>query len=177
MILGGAKVSDKLKAVAHLLEKADAILIGGAMAYTFRLAQGHKTGASLVEPDKVDTANAALAKAKQRNVKFLLPTDDIIADPVKTEKLDKKGKPIIEWRNARTNSAADVPEGAAGLDIGPATVQAYAEALSGAKTILWNGPMGLFENAVRRRHQRGGPGGCGRHQPTAPRASSVVATV
>ena len=146
VILGGAKVSDKIKVIDRLLEKADAILIGGAMAYTFRLAQGHKTGASLVEPDKVDTATAALAKAGQRNVQFLLPTDDIIADPVKTEKLDKKGKPIIEWQNARTNSAADVPEGAAGLDIGPATVKAYSEALASAKTVLWNGPMGLFEN-------------------------------
>jgi phosphoglycerate kinase len=146
VILGGAKVSDKIKVIDRLLEKADAILIGGAMAYTFRLAQGHKTGASLVEPDKVDTATAALAKAKERNVQFLLPTDDIIADPVKTEKLDKKGKPIMEWQNARTNSAADVPEGAAGLDIGPATVNAYSEALANAKTVLWNGPMGLFEN-------------------------------
>lgn len=146
VILGGAKVSDKIKVIDRLLEKADAILIGGAMAYTFRLAQGHKTGASLVEPDKVDTATAALAKAAERNVKFLLPTDDIIADPVKTDKLDKKGKAIIEWQNARTSSSADVPEGAAGLDIGPASVQAYAEALASAKTILWNGPMGLFEN-------------------------------
>jgi len=146
VILGGAKVSDKIKVIDRLLEKADAILIGGAMAYTFRLAQGHKTGASLVEPDKIDTANAALAKAKERNVTFLLPSDDIIADPVKTDKLDKKGKAIIEWQNARTNSAADVPDGAAGLDIGPATVQAYSEALASARTVLWNGPMGLFEN-------------------------------
>lgn len=148
VILGGAKVSDKIKVIDRLLEKADAILIGGAMAYTFRLAQGHKTGASLVEPDKVDTATAALSKAKERNVKFLLPTDDIIADPIKTDKLDKKGKPTIEWQNPRTNSAADVPEGAAGLDIGPATVTAYSNALASAKTILWNGPMGLFENKL-----------------------------
>lgn len=146
VILGGAKVSDKIKVIDRLLEKADALLIGGAMAYTFRLAQGHQTGASLVEPDKVDIARAALAKAAERNVKFLLPSDDIIADPVKTDRLDKKGKPIIEWQNARTNSDPNVPEGAAGLDIGPATIQAYSEALSGAKTVLWNGPMGLFEN-------------------------------
>ncbi len=146
VILGGAKVSDKIKVIDRLLEKAEAILIGGAMAYTFRLAQGRKTGASLVEPDKVDIAKAALAKAAERNVQFLLPADDIIADPVKTDKLDKKGKAIIEWQNARTNSAPDVPEGAAGLDIGPETVKAYSEALAGAKTILWNGPMGLFEN-------------------------------
>jgi phosphoglycerate kinase len=146
VILGGAKVSDKIKVIDRLLEKADTLLIGGAMAYTFRLAQGHKTGGSLVEPDKVDTAKAALAKAADRKVKFLLPTDDIIADPVQTDQVDKKGKAVIEWKNARTNSAADVPEGAAGLDIGPATVQAYSQALSGAKTVLWNGPMGLFEN-------------------------------
>jgi phosphoglycerate kinase len=146
VILGGAKVSDKIKVIDRLLEKADAILIGGAMAYTFRLAQGHKTGASLVEPDRVDTANAALAKAQERKVKFLLPTDHIIADPVKTDKLDKKGKPIVEWQNTRTSSSPDVPEGAAGLDIGPSTVKAYADALTSAGTILWNGPMGLFEN-------------------------------
>ncbi|MCU0772361.1 MAG: phosphoglycerate kinase [Verrucomicrobia bacterium] len=146
VILGGAKVSDKIKVIDRLLEKADAILIGGAMAYTFRLAQGRKTGASLVEPDKVDTANAALAKAKARHVKFLLPTDDVIAEPVKTDKLDKKGKPIVEWQQARTNASPDVPEGAAGLDIGPATVAAYAKAIAEAKTILWNGPMGMFEN-------------------------------
>src|SRR5437762_877542 len=90
VILGGAKVSDKIKVIDRLLEKADAILIGGAMAYTFRLAQGHKTGKSLVEADKTDTAKAALTKAKQRGVKFLLPTDDVIAVPVKTNQLDKK---------------------------------------------------------------------------------------
>ncbi|MCU0789019.1 MAG: phosphoglycerate kinase [Verrucomicrobia bacterium] len=148
VILGGAKVSDKIKVIDRLLDKADALLIGGAMAYTFRLAQGHKTGASLVEPDKVDTAKAALAKAKTRQVKFLLPSDDIIADPFKTDTLDKKGKPVIDWKNVRTSSAADVPEGAAGLDIGPASVKIYSDALAGAKTILWNGPMGLFENKL-----------------------------
>jgi phosphoglycerate kinase len=101
-----------------------------------------------VEPDKVDTAKAALAKAKTRQVKFLLPSDDIIADPFKTDTLDKKGKPVIDWKNVRTSSAADVPEGAAGLDIGPASVKIYSDALAGAKTILWNGPMGLFENKL-----------------------------
>src|SRR3954467_14967846 len=95
VILGGAKVSDKIQVIDRLLEKADSILIGGAMAYTFRLAQGHKTGKSLVEPDKADIAKAALAKAQLRHVKFLLPVDDVVAVPVKTEKLDKKGKPVI----------------------------------------------------------------------------------
>src|SRR5256885_1902651 len=81
VILGGAKVSDKIKVIDRLLEKADSILIGGAMAYTFKLAGGHKTGKSLVEPDHLETAKAALAKAEDRNVPFLLPTDDIIATP------------------------------------------------------------------------------------------------
>src|SRR6478672_5469293 len=103
VILGGAKVSDKIQVIDRLLEKADAILIGGAMAYTFRLAQGYKTGKSLVEADKTDIAKAALAKAKQRGIKFLLPQDDIIAVPVKTDKLDKKGKPVIDYQNVRTN--------------------------------------------------------------------------
>src|SRR5512144_1295577 len=82
VILGGAKVSDKITVIDRLLEKADAILVGGAMAYTFRLAQGYKTGKSLTEPDKIDTAKSALEKAKQRGVKFLLPVDDVVAVPV-----------------------------------------------------------------------------------------------
>src|SRR5260370_79078 len=92
VILGGAKDDNKIQVIDRLLEKANAILIGGAMAYTFRLAQGFKTGKSLVEPDKTDVAKAALAKAKERSVKFLLPTDDVVATPVKTDKLDNKGK-------------------------------------------------------------------------------------
>ena len=99
VILGGAKVSDKITVIDRLLDKADTILIGGAMAYTFRLAQGYKTGKSLVETDKVDVAKGALDKAKAKGVKFLLPIDDIVATPVKTDKLDKKGKPVIEWQN------------------------------------------------------------------------------
>jgi phosphoglycerate kinase len=146
VILGGAKVSDKIKVIDRLLEKADAILIGGAMAYTFRLAQGYKTGKSLVEPDKIDVAKSALAKARQKQVKFLLPTDDVVAVPVKTDKLDKKGKPVIEYQQSRTSSDMNCPDDAAGLDIGPATVAAYSAEIARAKTILWNGPMGLFEN-------------------------------
>ncbi len=146
VILGGAKVSDKINVIDRLLERADALLIGGAMAYTFRLAQGYKTGKSLTEPDKVDVAKSALAKAKTKGVKFLLPSDDVVAVPVKTGKLDKKGKPIIEYQNARTTTDPNVPDDAAGLDIGPATVKAYSDAVLQAKTILWNGPMGLFEN-------------------------------
>jgi phosphoglycerate kinase len=146
VILGGAKVSDKIKVIDRLLDKADALLVGGAMAYTFRLALGHKTGKSLVEPDKVEIARAALAKAQAKGVKFLLPVDDVIAVPVKTDKLDKKGKPIVEYQNPRTNADLNCPDDAAGLDIGPATVKAYAAEIAGARTILWNGPMGLFEN-------------------------------
>ena len=146
VILGGAKVSDKIKVIDRLLEKADTILIGGAMAYTFRLAQGYQTGKSLVEPDAIETAKSALAKARAKNVKFLLPVDDVVATPVKTDQLDKKGKPVIEFQNPTVSSDLNVPEGTAGLDIGPATVKAYAAEVAGAKTILWNGPMGLFEN-------------------------------
>jgi phosphoglycerate kinase len=116
------------------------------MAYTFRLAQGFKTGKSLVEPDAIETAKSALAKAKAKNVQFLLPVDDVVATPVKTDKLDKKGKPVIEWQNPRASSDMNCPDDAAGLDIGPATARAYGEVLAKAKTILWNGPMGLFEN-------------------------------
>ena len=146
VILGGAKVSDKIKVIDRLLEKADTILIGGAMAYTFRLAQGYKTGKSLVEPDKTDTARAALEKAGTKKVKFLLPVDDVIAVPVKTDKLDKKGKPVIEYQNARTNTDMNCPDDAAGLDIGVGTIAAYSAEIAKSKTILWNGPMGLFEN-------------------------------
>jgi phosphoglycerate kinase len=146
VILGGAKVSDKIQVIDRLLEKADALLIGGAMAYTFRLAQGHKTGKSLVEPDKTDTAKSALAKAAQLRVKFLLPTDDVVAEPVKTDKLDKKGKPVIEYQNVRASGSLDCPDNAAGLDVGPQTVKAYSDEIAKAKTILWNGPMGLFED-------------------------------
>ncbi len=146
VILGGAKVSDKIEVIDRLLEKADAILIGGAMAYTFRLAQGCKTGKSLVEPDKTEVAKTALHKAKTRRVKFLLPADDVIAEPVKTDKLDKKGRPVIDYQNVRVNPDLNCPDDAAGLDIGPATAKAYSDEVAAAKTILWNGPMGLFED-------------------------------
>jgi len=146
VILGGAKVSDKIKVIDRLLEKADTILIGGAMAYTFRLAQGYKTGKSLVEPDATETAKSALAKAQAKNVQFLLPVDDVVATPVKTDQLDKKGKPVIDFQNPTANPDLNCPDEAAGLDIGPATVKAYSDVIAKAKTILWNGPMGLFEN-------------------------------
>ena len=146
VLLGGAKVSDKIEVIDRLLEKANTILIGGAMAYTFRLAQGCKTGKSLVETDKTETANAAFAKAKQRGVKFMLPSDDVVAVPVKTDKLDKKGKPVMDYQNVRVNADKNCPADTAGLDIGPATVKTYSEEVAQARTILWNGPMGLFED-------------------------------
>jgi phosphoglycerate kinase len=145
VILGGAKVSDKINVIDRLLEKADAILIGGAMTYTFRLALGLKVGKSLVEPDKVEVAKAALEKAKARGVKFLLPVDNIVATPVKTDKLNKKGKPIIDLTSPRINDGTNIPDNEEGVDIGPKTSAEYATVIQGAKTILWNGPMGIFE--------------------------------
>jgi len=146
VILGGAKVSDKIKVIDRLLEMADTILIGGAMAYTFKLAQGSQVGKSLCEPDKQDVARAAMEKAKARNVQFLLPSDNIIGMPVDTGKLNKKGKPVIEIQNPRINSGSDIPAEAEGLDIGPATAQRFCEVILKAKTIIWNGPMGMFED-------------------------------
>jgi phosphoglycerate kinase len=146
VILGGAKVSDKIKVIDRLLEKADALLVGGAMTYTFGLAQGQQVGKSLVEPDRAEVAKAALAKAQARKIRFLLPVDHVAATPVKTDKLDKKGKPITEFQNPHVVDGVNLPATEAGLDIGPKSVQAYCEVIAGAKTILWNGPMGMFED-------------------------------
>jgi phosphoglycerate kinase len=145
VILGGAKVSDKIKVIDRLLEKADTVLIGGAMAYTFKLAHGEKVGKSLVEKDHTSTALAAEAKAKQRGVKFELPSDNVIATPVDTGKVNKKGKPVFDLQNPRVVNG-EIPDDAEGFDIGPTTAQRYAEIIRGAKTILWNGPMGMFED-------------------------------
>ena len=146
VILGGAKVSDKINVIDRLLEKADTILIGGAMAYTFKLAQGFKVGKSLSEPDKTNVAKAALDKAKARGVQFLLPTANVIGTPVDTGKLNKKGKPVIDIQNPRVNNDADIPADAEGLDIGTETAKRYGQILGSAKTIMWNGPMGMFED-------------------------------
>ena len=145
VILGGAKVSDKLPVIDRLLDKADTILIGGAMAYTFQLAHGGKTGKSLVEPQQTKTALAAEFKARERKVQFLLPTDTLIATPVDTGTLNKKGKPVFDFVNPRVNTG-DIPDDAEGFDIGPETAKRYAAVIQGAKTILWNGPMGMFED-------------------------------
>src|SRR5882724_8412129 len=146
VILGGAKVSDKIKVIDRLLEKANTILIGGAMTYTFRLALGAKVGKSLVEPDKTDVAKSALDKAKTRKVQFLLPSDNMVATPVKTDKLNKKGKPVIDLTNPRVNTETNIPDAEEGVDIGPATAKTYSDFIQKAKTILWNGPMGIFED-------------------------------
>lgn len=146
VILGGAKVSDKINVIDRLLEKADAILIGGAMAYTFKLAQGLKVGRSLVEADKIDVARAAMEKAKTRGARFLLPVDDVVANPVDTGKVNKKGKPVIEMQNPRVHSGGNLPDESGGVDIGLETVKRYGEVIRSAKTILWNGPMGIFED-------------------------------
>ena len=132
-ILGGAKVSDKIEVVENLMKIADAMLIGGGMAYTFLKAQGLPIGKSLVENDKIDLAKKILADAKARNFKFLLPTDHVTAPECKAD------------APATTGSVTATPANQMGLDIGPQTTAAYAEEIAKAKTIVWNGPMGVFE--------------------------------
>jgi phosphoglycerate kinase len=135
-IIGGAKVSDKIDVIRNLLNKVDALLIGGAMAYTFLKSQGAQVGKSLVEDDKLDLARELLAAAKQKNIRLLLPLDHVIAD-----KMDANAK--TEFKS----TGEPVPAEMMGLDIGPATVEAFAAEIKAAKTIVWNGPMGVFELA------------------------------
>ncbi|MGB2643641.1 MAG: triose-phosphate isomerase [Candidatus Acidiferrum sp.] len=132
-ILGGAKVSDKIEVVENLMKIADAMLIGGGMAYTFFKAQGLPIGKSLVEDDKLDLARRILADAKQRNFKLLLPVDHVIAPEFKAT------------APATTAEIASTPADQMGLDIGPKTAALFASEISRAKTIVWNGPMGVFE--------------------------------
>ena len=132
-VLGGAKVSDKIGVITNLLEKVDTLIVGGAMAYTFLKAQGHSVGASLCEDDKLDLAKEILEKAGEKGVRFLLPVDHVGA-----EKFDESAEAVAV-------PGADIPEGLMGMDIGPETVKLYSEALSGAGTVVWNGPMGVFE--------------------------------
>jgi phosphoglycerate kinase len=139
VILGGAKVSDKIKVIDRLLDRADTILIGGAMAYTFALALGGKIGNSLSEPDKIETAKLALAKAKEKGVKFLLPVDTYIV-----EHFDFKAKTVTPG-GKYLQPGEGIPDGWEGVDIGPETVKLYCAEVATAKTILWNGPMGVFE--------------------------------
>lgn len=134
-ILGGAKVSDKIDVIANLLEKVDTLIIGGGMAYTFLKAGGYSIGSSLVEEDKVEYAKDMMQRAESKGVKFLLPVDHIVADRFSAE-----AEPI-----ATDNQ--NIPDGYMGLDIGPKTAEIYSGSISIAKTIIWNGPMGVFEFA------------------------------
>lgn len=135
VILGGAKVSDKITVIDSLLDKCNSMLIGGAMAYTFALAQGKKVGKSLVEADKVDLALAALKKAKNKGVNFLLPVDNVVCQTI-----DFAAGTVGELKVME-----DIEDGWAGVDIGPKTVELYKNEIAKSKTILWNGPMGVFE--------------------------------
>lgn len=135
-IIGGAKVSDKIDVIRNLLTKVDALLIGGAMAYTFLKAQGKQVGKSLVEEDKLDLAKELLAEAQKKNVRLLLPYDHVIA-----EKIDASAKTSI------VSTDQGIPADQMGLDIGPETVKSFSDEISRAKTIVWNGPMGVFEVA------------------------------
>ena len=132
-ILGGAKVSDKINVISNMIEKVDSIIIGGGMANTFLAAEGKAVGKSLTEPDKYDLAKELLAKAKAKNVKMVLPVDVVVADDFKAD----AAKKVV--------SADGIEDGWQALDAGPETMKLYKEALKGAKTIVWNGPMGVFE--------------------------------
>lgn len=135
-ILGGAKVSDKINVIDNLLTICDKVLIGGAMAYTFSLARGGKVGNSLVEPDKVDLAGQLLEKGGD---KLMLPTDSMCADRF------PKSKEDAEAAEKKVVKAGQIPDGFEGLDIGPETARRYADEVINAKTVVWNGPMGVFE--------------------------------
>jgi len=133
-VLGGAKVSDKIKLVDSLLGKVDALLIGGGMAFTFLRALGHDVGKSLVEVDRIETARSALEAARRRGVQIVLPVDAVIA-------------PGLDSPSGRTVSIREIPANQMGLDLGPASVEQFAITLRTARTIVWNGPMGVFEKA------------------------------
>lgn len=128
-IIGGAKVSDKIGVIENMLEKADKVIVGGGMAYTFEKALGHKIGNSLCEDDKIELAKATLEKGKG---KIVLPVDTVIADAFSND----ANTEVVE---------GDIPDGWMGLDIGPKSIELFKETLNGAKTVVWNGPMGVFE--------------------------------
>ena len=132
-VLGGAKVSDKIGVINNLLDKADTIIIGGGMAYTFAKAQGGSIGKSLCEEDKLDYAREMIAKAEKNGVKLLLPSDTMAADDFSN---DAKRQVV---------STMAIPDGWEGMDIGPDTIRTFCDAVKGAGTVVWNGPMGVFE--------------------------------
>lgn len=134
-ILGGAKVSDKITVLENLLKRVDSLIIGGGMAYTFLAAQGYSVGRSLLEKDKIPVAKEIMAQAKERNVKLLLPIDVVVAPEISETAVSK----VVPVNN--------IPADQMGLDIGPETRKLYAEAIAAARTVLWNGPMGVFELA------------------------------
>lgn len=132
-ILGGAKVSDKINVINALLDKVDTLIIGGGMAYTFLKGQGYTVGTSLLEADRVDYSKEMIEKATAKGVRLLLPVDNIVAD-----KFSADAEPVV-------TEDQNIPEGYMGLDIGPKTAEIYADAIKDAKTVIWNGPMGVFE--------------------------------
>jgi len=133
-ILGGAKVSDKIGVIENLMNKVDALIIGGGMAYTFLKAQGQEVGKSLLEADKLDLAKQLLEQAKQRNLRFLLPVDHVVA-------MKPEANAVIQ----QIGEGQPIPADKMALDIGPKTIELFSEEISGARTIVWNGPMGVFE--------------------------------
>lgn len=132
-IIGGAKISDKMNMIEHMLDKVDNVLIGGGMGYTFLRSQGYEIGTSLLEKDKIDLAKSLVNKAKEKNVQFLLPVDGVLAD----EKAENQKTEIF--------SVGDFPKDKMSLDIGPKTAKKYAEVIESSGTVVWNGPMGVFE--------------------------------
>jgi len=142
-ILGGAKVSDKIGVITNLVTKVDALIVGGAMAYTFLKAKGVEVGSSRVEAERLDDARRMLEAAKPRGVAFHLPADHVVGDKFP---LTKEGTPIADVRREVTPGVS-IPAGMMGLDIGPKTIQAYCAAIRKAATVVWNGPMGVFEDA------------------------------
>ena len=132
-ILGGAKVSDKIAVIENLIDKVDTLIIGGGMAYTFFKAKGYNIGTSICEDDKVELAKSLLEKAQSKGVKLLLPVDNVVGLEFKND---------TEFKVVASDS---IPDGWMGLDIGPKTIEAYAAEIKNAKTVVWNGPMGVFE--------------------------------
>lgn len=132
-ILGGAKVSDKLTVIDHLLERVQALIVGGGMAYTFLKALGHTIGNSLVQDDQLESVKRSIAKAETLGVELHLPLDHVIADAFSAD------------ANTQITDGADIPDGWMGLDIGPQSIQRFCGAIAGARTVVWNGPMGVFE--------------------------------
>ncbi|WP_010290183.1 phosphoglycerate kinase [Kurthia massiliensis] len=132
-IIGGAKVKDKIDVINHLLEKVDNLIIGGGLSYTFTKAQGYEVGTSLLEEDKIELAQSFIQKAKDKGVKFYMPVDAVVADEFSKD------------ANTKVVPIEEIPQDYMGLDIGPKTVETYAEVIKNSKLIIWNGPMGVFE--------------------------------